>query len=612
MHSDLFGGNVKPFFNHMEDCSCPYRPQIKPVLTIDNTDSQSPGIFWVSLEGHLNYADIDGCSCNLIVSSNSGYHRGLPPTSLTADKMNVYWSNTDTDKIYFVNKMYLDENEVKEYHLVNARSIKAIGKSLQPYPDTDCLTPYQTAYNVQEVSKTTNSITVKMPLPIPHEGCESYNLPSTLYTVYVSQCLEDDPHKCDSNERRKLQTYQSELEVLNLKPFTEYKFKLALSNYYSDAESLSLEFSSGVILRTGTGIPTEPQNVTVKPLTPTTASIFWMPPKKLNAAEVQYEIHWTAVRLVNDVRPKAEKVIKHSDRLRGGKFSAILHPLLPGQEYRVHVRAYPPHFNESYSQSSDQVLTMYPEPNNLTCVYFVNALTVSWVPTVNLTINHSLEFTTVGLETWQIVDNPKFIENKVEYHVKGLQPKTLYKFRLRIRYPDYNDDFLWPNDARFTFQTLGDVPSAPGIPSVTRLRKSVYQINWEPAKTHGSPITLYRLEGKVVEDPKDLAQNQNKTKEWKLYYNGTDNYWIITGEMDEKYRFRVKARNAYGFGTWSKSSAIIDLTDTIGGMLATQPPIGLVLILSVALIISIMILCFCYMLCSKLFNLMYFLYFLVY
>ena len=457
MHSDLFGQNVKPFFNHMEDCSCPYRPQVKPVMIIDNTDFQCSAIYWVSLEGHLNIADIDGCVCSLVVSSSSHWlnHKGLPPTSLTVDKLNVYWSNIANDKIYFVNKMYPDDKELKEYHLANARSIKAIGKSLQPYPITDCLTPYQTTYNVQEISKTTNTITIKMPQPIPHEGCESYNLPSTLYTVYVSQCLEDNPNKCESKERVKLQTYDTELEVRNLKPFTEYKFKLALSNYYSDAESLSLEFSSGVILRTGTGIPTEPENVIVQPLTPTTATVYWMPPKKLNAAEVQYEVHWTSVRLVNGVRPKAEKVIKHSERLKGEQFSAILHPLLPGQEYRVHVRAYPPHFNDSYSQSPDQVLTMYPEPNNLTCEHFVNALTISWIPTANLTINHSLEFTTVGLDKWQVANYPKFTKNKVEYHIKGLQPKTLYKFRLRIRYPHYNEDFIWPTDARFTFQTLG-------------------------------------------------------------------------------------------------------------------------------------------------------------
>ena len=137
------------------------------------------------------------------------------------------------------------------------------------------------------------------------------------------------------------------------------------------------------------------------------------------------------------------------------------------------------------------------------------------------------------------------------------------------------------------------------MPNVTKLRNSVYQLNWEPAQAHGSQITLYRLEGKVVDDPRNLDKSDNKTNPWNLYYNGSDNYWIITGEMDQKYHFRVQAKNAYGFGAWSKSSAIIDLSDNNGGMLASQPPIGLVLILSVALIISIMLFCFCYLLCRK-------------
>lgn len=149
---------------------------------------------------------------------------------------------------------------------------------------------------------------------------------------------------------------------------------------------------------------------------------------------------------------------------------------------------------------------------------------------------------------------------------------------------------------QFTWK-IGDVPSAPGMPTVTKLRNSVYQLNWKPAQAHGSQITLYRVEGMKINEINEQIDSTGNAS-WKLYYNGTDNYWIITGDMDDKYRFRVQARNAYGFGGWSRSSPIIDLTEATGGILAAQQHLGLVLGLSVPVII-IMLICSCYFLCRK-------------
>ncbi|XP_066586207.1 proto-oncogene tyrosine-protein kinase ROS [Prorops nasuta] len=589
MESDLNGENIQPFFNHVEDCSCPYQPSIISVMAIDRTNIQKPVVYWISLEGHLNIADVDGCICNLVV--NSAFNRFLSPTSLTVDKINIYWSISAEDKIYYVNKDYQDGGEIKSFYLPNVKSIKALGKSLQPYPIIDCLIPYQVSYDVQEISKSSNSITVQLPQSIPHYGCEFYNLPTTLYTVHISQCLENDPNMCESNDIRKLKTYDREFQIENLKPFTKYRIKIALSNYYGDLEGLSLEFGSGVILRTGAGAPSIPENVTVQAFTPTLAAVYWYPPKILNAAAVNYEVHWRSVKLVNGVRQKGEQLVKDAEKTFDGRFFTTLTPLLPDQEYLVFVRAHPTHSSEIYSESPGQILKMYPGPNNLTLTSVtVDSFNVSWIPTKNLTINFILEYEDVALEKWQVANESIIEKDKVIYVIKGLQPKTLYKFRLLLKYPLYEKYFVWPTDARFTYQTLGDVPSSPGMPVVIKLRNSVYQLNWEPAQAHGSPVTLYQLEGKVVDHENDY------NKGWQLYYNGTDNYWIITGEMDQKYRFRVQARNAYGFGAWSESSSVVDLTEITGGILAAQQHLGLVLGLSV-LVITIMLVCFCYFLC---------------
>lgn len=132
------------------------------------------------------------------------------------------------------------------------------------------------------------------------------------------------------------------------------------------------------------------------------------------------------------------------------------------------------------------------------------------------------------------------------------------------------------------------------MPVVTRFKNSVYQLNWEPAQAHGSQITLYRLEGLVVDDSR--KQDDGSSENWNLYYNGTDCYWIIPGDVDQKYQFRVQAKNAYGFGAWSRSSVIVDLTESAGGMATQQLPLMLGLI---AIVITVMLVCFCYFFCRK-------------
>lgn len=140
----------------------------------------------------------------------------------------------------------------------------------------------------------------------------------------------------------------------------------------------------------------------------------------------------------------------------------------------------------------------------------------------------------------------------------------------------------------------GDAPSAPGKPTITKLRNSVYQLNWEPAQAHGSQITLYQLEGLIIDD--NYKDNEaDKNQHWNSYYNGTDNYWIITGDLDQKYRFRIRARNAYGFGVWNES--IIELTEVMN--IATQQYLPFMLGLIVIIVVIIMLAFFCYFFCRK-------------
>ncbi|KAL2717170.1 proto-oncogene tyrosine-protein kinase ROS isoform X4 [Vespula squamosa] len=601
MQSDLYGENIQPFFNRMGDCSCPYRPSVSPIMTIDSTETENPVLYWVSLEGHLYVADINGCICKMII--DPGLDKGLTFASLTVDKINIYWTNTVEMKLYLVNKRYLEKGKIMDFHTPHVRSIKALGKSLQPYPSAECLTPRRMLYNIEEVKKTADSITVKLPQPLPHNGCKAYNLPKTLYLMDVYECAENSSKDCrensDSKEKcKRYQTYEREYAIEYLKPFTRYLIKLSLANIYIEWDKANLEFSSGIILTTDAGAPSAPENVSIQVLTPTLAAVYWMPPKIFNSPAVSYEIHWRSDSLINGVRQKGEQLVKDTEQIKNGKFIAMLQPLLPGQVYFISVRACPAHFNEVFSESEKQMISMYPEPNNLTLIAVsINGLNISWVPTINLTISYILEYKDVALEEWRVANESEIDSEKVIYRLRNLQPRTLYKFRLLLRYPNYDQDFIWSPDGRFTYQTLGDVPSAPGTPTVIKLRNSVYQLNWDAAQAHGSLITLYRLETKMIDEGQRDEVATSNGESWTLCYNGTDNYWIIKGDMDRRYKFRVRARNAYGFGAWSRSSNVIDLTDSaVGGLLATQQQLGLILGLTVP-VIAFGLVCFCYFLC---------------
>ncbi|XP_014482097.1 PREDICTED: proto-oncogene tyrosine-protein kinase ROS isoform X2 [Dinoponera quadriceps] len=597
MQSDLDGNNVTPFFRNEENgekCSCPYTPSIRPVMTIDKTNIEKPVMYWMSSEGYLNVVDIHGCMCNTVLNASSS--RG---TSLTVDKMNVYWSDAENDQIYFARKAYSagkeNEPEVKSFYMSGIRSIKAFGKSLQPYPAANCLTPRPTTYSVEKLRAMANSIIVKLPEPVVNHGCERYSLPTTLYNIDVSQCLGNDSGYNEGVNI--LQTYERQYEIRGLKPITKYKVKLALSNYYVGLTSASLEFDEGKLLTTGPGTPSMPENVTVEAWTPTVAAVYWLPPKILNSEAVNYEVHWTSSNLVNGIRKKGEQLVKELNRTGDGRFYTKLQPMVPGRQYEVSVRVYSVQSSEFYNQSVIKAVQMYPEPSNLTLSgVSVNSLDVSWTPSVDPTIGYVLEYRDVATEAWQTANHTELKKGTVTYHIEGLQPLTSYKFRLILRYPAYKENFVWPPDGGFTFETLGDVPSAPGIPTVTRLRNAVYQLNWEPAQAHGSPVTLYTVQGSIVDDSYKLDNKADVNEHWTLYHNGTDSYWIITGNMDHKYRFRVQAKNAYGFSAWSRPSAVVDLTESTGGILAAQQHLGLALGLSVV-VITLMLLCLCYFVC---------------
>ncbi|KMQ85023.1 proto-oncogene tyrosine-protein kinase ros [Lasius niger] len=277
-----------------------------------------------------------------------------------------------------------------------------------------------------------------------------------MYNISVSHCLDND-----LNEFKEYNvTHERYYKIQNLTPFTEYWLKLALSNFYDNKSSMSLRFGADMILKTAPDKLNAPENVTVQVLTPTLAKIYWMPPKKLNCAVVNYEVHWMSVLFPNDTRKitfqmPPKQLINNLEHTDDGKvFTKI--QLLPGQEYLVYVRVYPGNFSNFFTDSSNKSIYMYSEPNNLTLSgVSKNSMNISWILSVNLTINYSLQYKNDAMPKWQKVYNIVKNNDKVTHYIENLLPQTLYKFRLILRYREHMEDFIWPPDEGFTFRTLG-------------------------------------------------------------------------------------------------------------------------------------------------------------
>jgi len=89
-------------------------------------------------------------------------------------------------------------------------------------------------------------------------------------------------------------------------------------------------------------------------------------------------------------------------------------------------------------------------------------MNISWIPNIDSTVSSALEYKDVATEEWQTTDYIKMnYSKKVMYYIKNLQPRTSYQFRLILKYLEYEEIFIWPDDKGFIFLTLGKQMKIP-------------------------------------------------------------------------------------------------------------------------------------------------------
>ncbi|KAL1489268.1 hypothetical protein ABEB36_014201 [Hypothenemus hampei] len=475
------------------------------------------------------------------------------------------------------------------------------GKHMQPYPSRGCLSPRQDSKYIPRLAKKSfDRIILKMPSITLEEDCPKISLPSTMYIVSYQELPDGPP--------RNFSTLNKTVELKGFKPYTKYSIRATASNSFTLPEKIS--FGEALIVRTSPGAPSKPQNISATVLHPTLVKVTWSPPVELNGKVVHYEIHWFTEG--SGVRQKGEQPVNSTENL-----STFLNKLNPNETYKIWIRAYS-ETNETYSDSDQIQITTYPEPAGLDLLNKTSQiLTLVWNLGPHIQeykINYA-PITSANNWTQAVSGRLRDLDNlTVSITVPDLTPKSQYKFRFELLYEQYPEWYIWPQDSRFIFETLGDRPSRPDTPGIQFFGSNVYKVVWEAPPNNGAPIELYSLECLALRWYRTKRNvNTNRTAwsyeapsieevefDWEQVYNGSDNSWIIQGLSEEfKYAFRVSALNSYGWSDPSPESTEFDISEA--ERLSQKSPRNLIFIatflpISICVII---VLCFSYVTYSR-------------
>ncbi|GJQ85805.1 sev [Trypoxylus dichotomus] len=612
MQSNTDGSNIIPFFiDHLRDsrsldqekhfCNCPLFPTIEKTFTIDHSKSKIKIVYVDTVLSSIVSADEHSCRCEAVVNITSD-HLQLILENLKSDFNRLYWSTTKDDYLYMFNKR---TNDLERFLQANIGDILIFGQHTQPYPPQRCLLPkFSENLTVSLEAKYSNSLTLKMPDIEADEDCSNISTATVEYKVYYMPYNSEDDLQCDETCTQ-TSTFDKEIKIDGLRPFSMYVFSLSVSNFYSNGIGgwNQHRIGPGTVIKTAVGAPTQPRNITVTVLNPTLLKVTWLPPEEFNGDTIYYEIHWQTESTTSRIRQKSDQTVENNISSDSKPFSAYLRRISPNETYLIWVRAYS-RTNKTHTDSDSAKITTFPEPDNITITNnSAYLLKVEW-KTSNYIKNYTLQYTLLTSNEWRNVSRHQIIteDDSVVAVISNLKPKTQYKFRFLLAYPKYDKLYIWPKDSRFTFETSGDRPTAPGKPEIRIINRNESKIWWQPSKDNGAPIELYKLEGMKLRNYREKRSTnrsawyhtapsiEEQTWEWEEFYNGTETYWIINGlDVDYRYSFRALAYNEYG---WSDASEETEFDPTTAASLAekTDPLTMMTVAIGVPLLILLFLL----------------------
>ncbi|KAG1702093.1 Proto-oncogene tyrosine-protein kinase ROS [Nymphon striatum] len=559
--SDTNGKDVEDFFKYestrrkrntkSDDCNCSRNVILASSMSLDwSSETFEPKVVWADGEkGHIWSADLSGCKCNILVNASETVQKGLPPSSVTVDHQHIYWSNHSLGKIFMLKRKLTKKSLGPGHEIMSlrrempivettltpgVRNIIAVGAHLQRYPDLPCLAP-RNDNKPQFKNHTSNSITLYIPSPKNDpQKCGNVSIASMKFIIHYKKfslgsksCVSHSSHPdilCS-----KIITHESIVTIRNLEPYTNYSFQVVAINAYT--------------------APSAPGHVSAIAVSPYQIDIKWTEPEILLSPSVTYEIHWSN----NGSKKVMSTHSNHSPRtetVNGSKkyLEASLISIMSSQTYEIKVRVVAD--DKKYTDSDIVLATTYDEPNNITEIEVTsNQLVLQWISPKDDSIKRHLlqfkeeyddEWTEYGFQMTQF-------DNKYNYTLRNLNPKSRYSVRLGIKYLS-DRIFYWPSDDRFIFLTLGDKPSKPGVPLIKNIAKDVHQVEWKGSNNHGGEMLYYILDVQQM-----LTESSEPIDElWTNVYNGSDKIWIISNlTLSEFFIFRVAAVNNYGMSGYS-------------------------------------------------------------
>lgn len=201
-------------------------------------------------------------------------------------------------------------------------------------------------------------------------------------------------------------------------------------------------------------MPSEPRDIKATVLNPTKVEVQWLRPKELNGRTVSYLIDWETEVIDFGIRQTGEQKVFENSEIN---YKAILHNLSPNVTYSIWVRACS-ETNESCSDSKKVHITTFPEPQNLTLLSkTAYSLKIQWVLVPHIE-NYTVQYSEIrNFENWMNIDRQFITEDgeNVITDLNNLEPKTQYKLRLSLWYPKYVQEYIWPSETRFVFETEG-------------------------------------------------------------------------------------------------------------------------------------------------------------
>ncbi|XP_045603691.1 proto-oncogene tyrosine-protein kinase ROS isoform X2 [Procambarus clarkii] len=562
LNTSLSANTLQNFFREerSSECNCMTTPTLGGAIALDASNISDVSLYFVASEqtpdvlraSTVYKADLSGCSCEAIfVPEEYGYGTC---NEIAVDYGHLYCYTASNQTLLWLPKKGITLTEdLHSQPLHNATSLIPVDLATQPMPEPECLVPsnYSEAPTLAGSRETT--IAIKLVAPESKENeCRSITSPPVTYILYYAPVSHNESISCstDITHCHHVRRMENVITVNGLQPYTRYVFRSAVETVYNKRLGIKSVAGPVAIYKTKAKAPESVGEVTAVPLSPEEIEV------SFKAIEGQmYEVHWKG--------GDSNSGPIHPQFNSTQRIKTTISRLHPNTKYEVWVRVYSKD-RLLHDNSPQAAVITFPElPHIKLENSTAHTLSISWkAPSDNSVFRHNFQYIALGDTRWKELGVEQTTAGQTYLiNITKLVPATSYILRLEVVYNNTLHSYSWPKQPLFNFSTLGEIPGKPG--QVMRQQVggmsvgSSLRLWWSEAKPNGAPVIAYTLQAALY-NADDLDDNIT----YATVYNGSDNYWLITGlEAQSSYIFRARAINKLGAGPWGEKNVI----DTVVG-----------------------------------------------